>query len=44
MFEGKLRKDICERVSMMRLPIVAKVYDVAMIVEHELTSSRSNQL
>ena len=43
MFEGGLRKDIRQRVSMMRLGIVAKVYAIAMTVERELISSCSGQ-
>ena len=42
MVEGGLRKDIREKVSMMRLPTVAEVYDVAMTVKRELTLSRSS--
>ena len=38
MFEGELRKDIGERVNMMRLGMITEVYAAAMTVERELTS------
>ena len=43
MFEGGLRREIRERVSIMRLALVDKVDDVAMIVEKEHLSSRPSQ-
>ena len=43
MFEGGLRKEIWEKIGIMRLPIVAEVYDAIMTVERELASSRPSQ-
>ena len=43
MFEGGLRKDIRERVNMMRLGTMATMYDAAMTMERELASSSLRQ-
>ena len=40
---GGLRKDIRERVSMMKLGIIIEVYGIVMIVERELTSTGPSQ-